>query len=155
MGRETDDEREARLKEGGAWLEAELKKRDWSQKHLAALLGVAPQQVSAYIRGRYEIDGKLVRENLAPALGLPQREVFRGMRLWLPEECESEEALADYYQAKYPGVFKRVAELTGEDTEPRADTPGPGDGHARVTRKPVARKSGEEPRRPRKRASGG
>lgn len=155
MGRETDDEREARLKEGGAWLDAELEKRrqqepgKWSQRYLAEQLGVAAQQVSAYVRGRYEIDGKLARD-LARVLGVPQREVFRGMRLWLPEEFETDEALDDYYEQKYPDVFAGVERRTGIKVTGTGEKERP----ARVRRKGVTRKGETRGRPDQERASG-
>jgi len=149
VGRETDEEREARLKDGGAWLDAELKKRSWSQRYLSEQLGVSQQQVSLYVRGRYEIDGKLARD-LARALELPQRDVWRGMRLVLPEEFETDEALDDYYEAKYPDVFAAVEKRTG------VKVTGSGGKHRRagVRRKAVTRKSDDEGRSGQDRASG-
>ena len=87
MGRETDESREARLKRAGRWLEAELKKRDWTQKYLAGELGVAPQQVSAYANGRYEIDPELARD-VARLFGMTESDVWRGMQVPLPQDYE-------------------------------------------------------------------
>jgi transcriptional regulator with XRE-family HTH domain len=152
-------ERRARLQPGADWLRAERERRSWSQRELAeritgAGFEVKQDRISVYENAQDEPRPEF-REAygraLAAVLGINEVEAYKGLGWPMP----SEEALADYYQTKYPGVFKRVAELTGENTDRDADTPGPGDGHARVTRKPVARKSGEEPRKPRRRASGG
>lgn len=155
MGRETDDEREARLKEGGAWLAAELETRrkrepgKWSQRYLADQLGVSQQQVSLYVRGRFEIDGKLARD-LARVLGVPQRTVWRGMRLWQPEEFETDEALDALYEEKYPDVFAGVEKRTGIKVTGTGDKDRP----SRVRRNRGTRKGESRGRPDQERASG-
>jgi len=154
MARESIQERRARLAPGARWLTAQRESRGLSGRELARRLGINADRIFAYERAQDE-PGKDFIAMLAAEYGMSQVDVWRGLAKPLPDEFESDEALADYWQDRAPGIFKRVAELTGEDTEPRDETPGPGDRHARVTRKPVARKSGEEPRKPRRRASGG
>jgi transcriptional regulator with XRE-family HTH domain len=95
MARETDEQREKRLKQGGAWLLAELQKRDWSQRYLADELGVAQQQVSAYVNGRYEIDGELARD-VARLFNMSEYDTWRGLRRQLPAEVASRRRLITY-----------------------------------------------------------
>jgi len=114
MGRETDDEREARRKKAGAWLDAEMKRRDWSQRYLAEQLGVTQQQVSLYVRGRFEMDPELARE-LARLFELTEYEVWKGMRIPLPRELDDEEAIARALELA-PEVMEKVTGLKPSKT---------------------------------------
>lgn len=122
MGRETDDEREARLKQAGRWLEAEMEKRGWTQKYLAGELGVAPQQVSAYANGRYQIDPELARD-LARIFGLSEYQVWNGMRLARPR-LTNEEALRQAMDA-LPEVMETVPEIYERVTGRKLQEPSP------------------------------
>lgn len=120
VARETDDEREARLELAGAWLKAELKKRSWSQTYLAERLDVTQQQVSAYVKGRHEIGGKLARD-LARVLDLPEPEVFRGMGLYMPRQFETDDALVAYALEHFPNS---MAAAKADGTGPKKRNPG-------------------------------
>jgi len=139
MARESIEQRRARLAPGAAWLTAERERRGLSGRELARRLGINADRIFAYERAQDE-PGKDFVELLAAEYRLTQVEVWRGLGKPLPAEFETDEALDDYYEAKYPDVFKGVERRTGQKvTSPGDKQPQTRDRRKRVTRRGESR----------------
>lgn len=135
MARESIEERRARLAPGAAWLTAQRESRGLSGRELARRLGINPDRIFAYERAQDE-PGKDFVAMLAKEYGMTQVDVWRGLQKALPDEFLTDEALDDYYEAKYPDVFAGVERRTG------VKVTGSGGKHRRagVRRKGITRK---------------
>lgn len=108
-----------------------------SQAALARRLDVAQAQISAYERGRYEVDGELARD-IARVFGCPELTVWIGLRLPLPREVKTDDAIVAHARRTHPEIFTEVLGEDPVDKPPR-----------RATRRTVVTRTGEtEPKTP-------
>jgi len=135
---------------GGRWLREERRRRGFEHgTTFAETIGIKQVRLSAYERGLYPVP-KDVAAKVAKAFDMRELDVWRGLGLDLPADAETDEALDDYYESKYPDVFAAVEKRTG------VKVTGSGGKHRRagVRRKAVTRKSDDEGRSGQDRASG-
>src|SRR5690242_16135204 len=113
MARQFTDEERERMARGGEWLRRERKRRGFEHgTDFAEALGLRQVRVSAYERGLYPVPDTVAR-TIARVLDLSELETWKGLELPLPSEVASDEALDEYYESKYPDVFKGVERRTG------------------------------------------
>ena len=149
MARESIEERRARLAPGAQWLAAQRESRGLSGRELARRLGINPDRIFAYERAQDEPKKDFV-VMLAKEYGMSQVDVWRGLAKDLPDEFATDEALDDYYEAKYPDVFAGVEKRTGVKVTGTGDKDRP----ARVRRNRGTRKGESRGRPDQERASG-
>jgi transcriptional regulator with XRE-family HTH domain len=149
MARESIEQRRARLAPGAAWLTAERERRGLSGRELARRLGINADRIFAYERSQDE-PGKDFISMLAAEYGMTEVDVWRGLGKALPAEFETDEALDDYYESKYPDVFKGVERRTGA----KVTSHGGKQQHTRDRRRGITRRSDSPDKPSQERASG-
>jgi transcriptional regulator with XRE-family HTH domain len=118
-GRETVEERRARLMPGAQWIVKERERRGWSGRELARRLSINQDRISAYERAQDEPPPEVAR-GLARVFELDEVQVWRCLGKPLPAEFRTDEEAIAYVERIMPGFLGRVEHrLAGENPGPK------------------------------------
>lgn len=136
MARESIEERRARLMPGASWIRAERERRGWSGRELARRMDIAQDRVSAYERAQDEPPASFARR-LAEVYDIDEVEVWRCLRLPLPQPFRSDEELIAYALDRWPNSMAAGANADGP--LPKGGNPAAKDGNPRAKKAPRPR----------------
>ena len=139
MARQVSPEERERARLGGIWLRETREAHGYpTGTEFAAALGIKQGRLSSYENGLYRVE-ESVADRIAAVLGLSQYEVWRGLRLRMPDSLEDDEAIAQAWDVA-PEVMEKVL---GLKRPPRPPAP-----KGTRNRRPNVTRPGETSRRP-------
>lgn len=86
--------RREQLERAGQWLREQRHRRGMSARELANALDIAPQSVNNWETGKNAVSDEGAAQ-IADVLDMPEIDVRRGLRLWVPDDESTSQTAAD------------------------------------------------------------